>query len=69
MKRDRTIGMERPMGNIRKIAVILAPDDKGLQRVFSLPVIRRLTLLTLRLGIKEIHTLGQVKALERRSWP
>ena len=56
--------MERQVETIRKIAIILASDDKGLQRVFGLPAVRRLTLLTLRLGIKEIHTLGRVKALE-----
>ena len=64
IKRDRTIGMERQRENIRKIVIILVPDDKGLQRVFGLPAVRRLTLLTHRLGIEEIHALGQVKALE-----
>jgi len=64
IKRDRAIGMERQMENIRKIAIILAPDHKGLQRVFGLPAVRRLTILALRLGMEEIHTLGQVKALE-----
>ncbi len=56
--------MEPQVENLGEIAFILAPDDKGMQGVFELPVVRRLTLLTRRLGIEEIHILGRVKALE-----
>jgi phosphatidylglycerophosphate synthase len=56
--------MEQRGGPIAKIVMILAPDDKGLQGVFGIPAVRRLTLLTLRLGVREIHIIGLVKSLK-----
>ena len=55
--------MELRAENSSKIAIILAPDDKGLQTVFGIPAVRRLTLLSLQLGLREIHIIGQVEAL------
>jgi hypothetical protein len=56
--------MEQRAEIIARIAIILAPDDHGLRAVFSISAVRRLTLLTLQLGIREIHIIGQVKALQ-----
>jgi len=56
--------MEQRAGPIGKIAIILAPDDKGLRAVFGIPAVRRLTLLTLQLGLREVHIIGRVKALQ-----
>jgi phosphatidylglycerophosphate synthase len=36
----------------------------GLQEVFGIPAVRRLTLLLLQLGVGEIHLIGRVKALQ-----
>jgi phosphatidylglycerophosphate synthase len=58
------IGMERQGETIGKIAIILAPDDKGLRAVFGIPAVRRLSLLTFQLGLTEIHVVGQVQALQ-----
>jgi phosphatidylglycerophosphate synthase len=51
------------MEAIGEIAIILAPDDKGLVTVFGIPAARRLILLALQLGLKEIHIIGRVKSL------
>ncbi len=64
VKKGPGIGMEQPAEPIGKIAIILAPDDKGLRAVFGIPAVRRLTLLALQLGLREIHIIGQVKALQ-----
>jgi phosphatidylglycerophosphate synthase len=56
--------MEQRAEPIAKIAIILAPDDKGLQAIFGIPAVRRLTLLTLQLGAREIHIIGRVKTLQ-----
>lgn len=56
--------MEQRGETIGKIAIILAPDDKGLRAVFGIPAVRRLTLLTLQLGLAQIHIIGRVKALQ-----
>ena len=56
--------MEQRTENNGKIAIILAPDDKGLRTVFGIPAVRRLTLLSLQLGLREMHIIGQVKALQ-----
>jgi phosphatidylglycerophosphate synthase len=56
--------VEQRAETIGQIAILLAPDDKGLQAVFGIPVVRRLTLLALQLGLREIHIIGQVKALQ-----
>jgi len=56
--------MEQRTETIGKIAIILAPDDKGLVTVFGIPAVRRLTLLALQCGLKEIHIIGQVKSLQ-----
>ncbi len=45
-----------------KTAIILAPDDKGMEPVFGMPVTRRLVLLLTRLGFSNIHMVGQVTA-------
>lgn len=55
--------MEQRTETIGKMAIILAPDDKGLVAVFGIPAARRLILLALQLGLKEIHIIGQVKTL------
>ncbi len=62
-KKEHGSGMEQRTETIGKIAIILAPDDKGLVAVFGIPAVRRLTLLALQLGLKEIHIIGQVNAL------
>jgi phosphatidylglycerophosphate synthase len=46
-----------------KTAIILVPDDNGLQPVFNIPVVRRLTLLTRRLGCEVVHLIGEVNPL------
>jgi phosphatidylglycerophosphate synthase len=57
-------GIEPRAETIGKIAIILAPDDKGRQAVFGIPAVRRLTLLTLQLGLGEIHIIGKVKSFQ-----
>ncbi len=64
VNRGLSLGMEQRTEPIAKIAIILAPDDKGMQAVFGIPAVRRLTLLTLQLGLGEIHIIGRVKALQ-----
>lgn len=56
--------MEPRIETAGKIAIILAPDDKGLQKVFGISSVRRLALLIQKLGIEEIHFVGQVKTLQ-----
>lgn len=56
--------MEEPAENAGKIAIILAPDEKGRQTVFGVPTVRRLTLLTRQVGLTEIHIIGKVKSLQ-----
>jgi hypothetical protein len=46
---------------MEKTAIILAPDEKGLQLVYGIPVIRRLVLLVRRAGIRSIHVAGRLK--------
>ncbi|HSR11823.1 MAG TPA: CDP-alcohol phosphatidyltransferase family protein [Thermodesulfobacteriota bacterium] len=41
-----------------EMAVIMAPDEKGLREIFGIPAIRRLALLLARRGIREIHVVG-----------
>jgi len=43
-----------------KTAIILAPDDNGLQPIFGTPAVRRLSILLLQQGIKSIHLVGRV---------
>jgi len=57
------LGMEQRTEHIGEMAIILARDDKGLVTVFGIPAARRLVLLALQLGLKEIHIIGQVKSL------
>lgn len=45
-----------------KNAVIIAPDDKGLEKVFGIPNIRRLVLLLPKVGIDNIVVLTQSKS-------
>ncbi|MGD0238107.1 MAG: CDP-alcohol phosphatidyltransferase family protein [Syntrophorhabdales bacterium] len=42
-----------------KVALILAHDEKGLQPVFGLPAVRRLVLLTRRVGIEAVHIVSR----------
>ena len=56
--------MEPRADNSRKIAIILAPDDRGLQTVFGIPAARRLALINLQLGLREIHVIGQVEVYQ-----
>jgi phosphatidylglycerophosphate synthase len=46
---------------MEKTAVILASDEKGLQLVYGIPVIRRLVLLLRRAGICSVHVAGRLK--------
>lgn len=46
-----------------KNAVIIAPDDKGLEKVFGIPNVRRLVLLLPKVGIDNIILLTQSKSL------
>lgn len=46
-----------------KTAIILAPDDKGLQPIFGIPVVRRLSLLLDQIGFESIHIVGHVNSL------
>lgn len=45
-----------------KNAVIIAPDDKGLEKVFGIPNVRRLVLLLPKVGIDNIVLLSQAKS-------
>ncbi len=55
---------EQPAENAGKIAIILAPDDKGRQTVFGIPTIRRLALLARQVGFTAVHVVGLVKTLQ-----
>lgn len=46
-----------------KLAIILAPDNKGLTEVFKLQAARRLVLLSRQSGFKNIHVIGIVRDL------
>ncbi len=46
------------------LAIILARQDLGLQQIFGIAAVRRLTLHLLRLGVKNIYFLGRVQALK-----
>ena len=46
-----------------KDAVIIAPDDSGLEKVFGIPNVRRLALLLPKIGINNIFLLTQSKSL------
>jgi len=41
-------------------AIILAFDDHGIEPVFGIPAVRRLVLLLARLGLSDIHLVGQL---------
>jgi len=56
--------METQKDNRAKVAIIVAPDHKGSQKVFGIPTVRRLILLAQRLGLKQIHVIGQTKPLQ-----
>lgn len=56
--------MEQQSEKVRRIAIILVPDDKGRQTIFGIPTIRRLALLTRQVGFTEVHVIGKVKALQ-----
>lgn len=45
---------------MEKTAIILAPDDRGLQLVYGMPAIRRLVLLVHRLGIHSVQVVGRL---------
>jgi phosphatidylglycerophosphate synthase len=46
---------------MEKTAIILAPDERGLQLVYGIPAIRRLVLLAHRLGIHSVQVVGRLK--------
>ncbi|MBW2149755.1 MAG: CDP-alcohol phosphatidyltransferase family protein [Deltaproteobacteria bacterium] len=48
---------------MEKTAIILAPDDRGLQPVFGIPAVRRLALLILQMGLRAVHIVGHVNPL------
>lgn len=39
-------------------AIILAPDEKGLQPLFGIPSVRRLALLARQIGLEAVHVIG-----------
>ncbi len=47
-----------------KSAIVLAPDDSGIQPLFGIPVARRLVLILQKLGIDSIHVIGRVETLQ-----
>ena len=47
-----------------KSAIILAPNDNGLQPLFGIPVVRRLVLILRKLGIDPINVIGRVDTLQ-----
>jgi phosphatidylglycerophosphate synthase len=49
--------------DVVRVAIILASDDKGAERVFGIPAVRRLALLLIRFGYDTIHVVGQVRSL------
>jgi phosphatidylglycerophosphate synthase len=56
--------MEQKAENRKRVAIILAPDDRGLRKVFGIPAVRRLTLAMRKLGLEEINIIGRVEALQ-----
>jgi len=46
-----------------KSAIIVAPDDSGLQPLFGIPVVTRLVLIIRKLGIESIYVIGQIEIL------
>ncbi|HLA27355.1 MAG TPA: hypothetical protein VJZ49_05620 [Syntrophales bacterium] len=57
--------MEQRTEAFGKIALILSPEDKGLIAVFGIPAVRRLTLIALQLGLKEVHIQKESRAFWR----
>ena len=55
-----------PEGEVKimQSAIIVAPDDSGLQPLFGIPVVRRLVLILRKLGIASIHVIGRTEALQ-----
>jgi phosphatidylglycerophosphate synthase len=58
------MGTEQPAESGGKVAIILAPYDNGQQRVFGIPTVRRLALLSCQVGFTEVHVVGKVKTLQ-----
>lgn len=50
-------------GETGGIALIVAPDQKGLQNIFGMPAVRRAVLVSRALGFEEIHVIGNGSAL------
>jgi phosphatidylglycerophosphate synthase len=48
---------------MKRTALIIAPDMTGLQPVFGVPAVRRLVILTKRLGFESTHLMGKVEKL------
>src|SRR5271157_278633 len=46
-----------------RTALILANDERGLQQIFGLPVVRRLVLLMHRAGIEAVHIVSRQESL------
>lgn len=55
--------MEKRAETNRNVAIIVAPDGRGLQKIFGIPAARRLILLGQQVGFDEIHVMGDVGAL------
>ncbi|MGV8074727.1 MAG: CDP-alcohol phosphatidyltransferase family protein [Syntrophobacteraceae bacterium] len=47
-----------------KSAVIVAPDDGGIQPVFGIPAVRRLVLILKKLGFESIKIIGNIEPIE-----
>ena len=46
-----------------KAALILADDERGLERVYGVPAVRRLVLLARRLGFDDIYLISREMSL------
>lgn len=47
-----------------KSAIIVAPDDRGLQPLYGIPVVVRLVLTLRKLGFEAIHVIGGAETLQ-----
>jgi phosphatidylglycerophosphate synthase len=59
---DRRVSSAHGNGmDMVKTAIILAPDERGLQLVYGIPAVRRLVLLAHRSGIHSVQVVGRAK--------
>jgi phosphatidylglycerophosphate synthase len=54
---ENSIRVER----MEKTAIIVAPDERGLQLIYGMPAVRRLVLLAQRLGYRSVLVVGRLK--------